>query len=278
MSSFIKKVGKVLAAPYTAGASLSSDKVSDWVTGTIANTAPVVAGAVGGESGSLLSSILGGISPMLGTLSDVLKDKYNLANQKELARYNADQQLRLNKDAFNKNLDMWKMENAYNSPEQQMARFEAAGLNKNLIYGQQNTSGSAPTFQAPTFSTGDFRPVDTRIQRQQLALAMQEHKAQLQSQQIENMMKAQQLDLAERRERREDRLATAQIKAMQDNAGLHWSQYEYNVKKPQSWIGRNWSDIKNIAKNDGSTAWQGVKNWSKNKFKERYPNLSNFHY
>lgn len=252
---FLKSVGKVLAAPYTAGASLGdSNKLSDWISGTVANTAPVVAGAVGGESGALLSSILGGIY-------DVFKDKYNLANQKELAHYNADQQLRLNQDAFNKNLEMWNMENAYNSPEQQMARFEAAGLNKNLIYGQQNTAGSAPTFQAPTFSTGDFHPVDTRMQRQQLALAMQEHKAQLQNQQIENMMKAQQIDLAERRERREDRLASAQIKAMQDNAGLRWSQYEYNVNKPQSWIGRNWSDIKDIVKTDGSSAWSTWKNW-----------------
>lgn len=32
----------------------------------------------------------------------------------------------------------WNMQNAYNSPEAQMQRFKAAGLNPNLIYGQQN--------------------------------------------------------------------------------------------------------------------------------------------
>lgn len=32
----------------------------------------------------------------------------------------------------------WNMMNAYNSPAEQMARFKAAGLNPNLIYGQQN--------------------------------------------------------------------------------------------------------------------------------------------
>lgn len=32
----------------------------------------------------------------------------------------------------------WNMMNTYNSPEAQMQRFKAAGLNPNLIYGQQN--------------------------------------------------------------------------------------------------------------------------------------------
>ena len=35
--------------------------------------------------------------------------------------------------------------NDYNSPENQMKRFKAAGLNPNLIYGQQNTGGSIAT-------------------------------------------------------------------------------------------------------------------------------------
>lgn len=238
---FLKSVGKVLAAPYTAGASLgSSNKISDWISGTVANTAPAVSGAVGGDSGALLSNILGGVY-------DVLKDKYNLANQKELAHYEADEQMRLNQDAFNKNLQMWNMENAYNSPEQQMARFEAAGLNKNLIYGQQNTAGSGPTFQAPTFNVGDYHPVDTRMQRQQLALAMEEHKAQLQNQQIENMMKAQHLDLAERTANREDRLVDAQIKAMQANLGLHHLEFGQRLsetKEQNAW--RRYQDDKKL--------------------------------
>lgn len=40
------------------------------------------------------------------------------------------------------NENRWKIENEYNSPEQQMARFRAAGLNPNLIYGQGNSGGS----------------------------------------------------------------------------------------------------------------------------------------
>lgn len=40
------------------------------------------------------------------------------------------------------NVANWNMENAYNSPEAQMARYISAGLNPNLIYSQQNTAGS----------------------------------------------------------------------------------------------------------------------------------------
>lgn len=41
-------------------------------------------------------------------------------------------------------LEMWNMQNAYNSPEQQMERFKAAGLNPNLIYGQGNSGNASP--------------------------------------------------------------------------------------------------------------------------------------
>lgn len=38
------------------------------------------------------------------------------------------------------NVEQWAKENEYNSPSAQMARYAAAGLNPNLIYGQSNTS------------------------------------------------------------------------------------------------------------------------------------------
>lgn len=43
------------------------------------------------------------------------------------------------------NVAMWNAENEYNTPANQMRRFQDAGLNPNLIYGQQNTSASAPS-------------------------------------------------------------------------------------------------------------------------------------
>lgn len=53
--------------------------------------------------------------------------------------------------AYQRSIQMWQMQNAYNTPAQQMQRFGAAGLNANLIYGQGNAgnANNAPSYQAP---------------------------------------------------------------------------------------------------------------------------------
>lgn len=58
-------------------------------------------------------------------------------------------------------LDDWDRQNNYNSPSSQMQRFKDAGLNPNLIYGQNNVSqavrsspSEAPRLQAPQFDFG----------------------------------------------------------------------------------------------------------------------------
>lgn len=53
---------------------------------------------------------------------------------------------------FQNQLVAWNMNNQYNSPASQMERFKEAGLNPNLIYGQQNTSQTAaPALIHPEF-------------------------------------------------------------------------------------------------------------------------------
>lgn len=52
------------------------------------------------------------------------------------------------------NRQNWEMQNAYNTPEAQMARFEAAGLNPNLIYSQSNEAGSIASV-SPAMSGGE---------------------------------------------------------------------------------------------------------------------------
>jgi hypothetical protein len=54
----------------------------------------------------------------------------------------------------------WNMQNAYNSPSQQMQRYKEAGLNPNLIYGQmtnspviRSTDMKMPDFVAPKIDT-----------------------------------------------------------------------------------------------------------------------------
>lgn len=64
---------------------------------------------------------------------------------------------------YTDNLNLWHMQNEYNSPAAQMQRFTDAGLNPALIYGQQNTSGplGSPDVQKPQFDSprvGDAIP------------------------------------------------------------------------------------------------------------------------
>ena len=51
---------------------------------------------------------------------------------------------KLAQHTFNKNVEMWKMQNKYNEPKNQMARLKSAGLNPNLMYGK-GTPGNAQT-------------------------------------------------------------------------------------------------------------------------------------
>lgn len=53
------------------------------------------------------------------------------------------------------NLEDWHMQNEYNSPQQQMARMKAAGLNPNLIYEGNPNVASANVGMA---DTGNYKP------------------------------------------------------------------------------------------------------------------------
>jgi hypothetical protein len=57
---------------------------------------------------------------------------------------------KLAQHSFNKNVEMWKMQNEYNSPKNQMARYNEAGLNPNLMYdkGTSGNSQTMPQYQA----------------------------------------------------------------------------------------------------------------------------------
>lgn len=58
------------------------------------------------------------------------------------------------------NMQMWKMQQEYNSPANQMKRYREAGLNPNLIYGSGSASAgnatSAPEMQAHQSGVGKF--------------------------------------------------------------------------------------------------------------------------
>lgn len=81
----------------------------------------------------MIGSILGGISSLTGSYAAY-------KGQKDTNKTN----IRLAQEGREHDVNMWNMQNAYNTPEMQMQRLKEAGLNPNLIYG----SGQASTGNA----------------------------------------------------------------------------------------------------------------------------------
>lgn len=106
----------------------------------------------------MAGSISSGIMALAGDIAqaDAARDaaqQYN-EEQRSLAEYQNEW-----------NLQQWNRENEYNSPLQQMKRFQEAGLNPNLIYGQQNLSASSPN------AVGyDSKPVQSKFSSRMAAL------------------------------------------------------------------------------------------------------------
>lgn len=74
---------------------------------------------------------------------------------RKTAERNVDRTIQANKEeaelAYQRQVEMWNRQNAYNTPEAQMNRFKEAGLNPHLIYGQGNAGNAAPppAYQPP---------------------------------------------------------------------------------------------------------------------------------
>lgn len=86
----------------------------------------------------------------------------------------ADKNNRANRDlselAYRQNLEQWSRENEYNSPLQQMQRYKDAGLNPNLIYGQQNLSASSPQLKYERQEAGHVAPYQRQASNVKLEL------------------------------------------------------------------------------------------------------------
>lgn len=84
----------------------------------------------------------GGIANLAGS---AINAGANAQLSKRQRRYN---DLLFDKEAENR-LHMWNLQNEYNTPKAQMERFQEAGLNPNLIYGQ-GTPGNAQKVDTTT--------------------------------------------------------------------------------------------------------------------------------
>lgn len=102
-------------------------------------------------AGGLLSGLFNAGSQSSTNKTNLQIARETNASQMALAQYQADQ-----------NLNLWHLNNAYNSPAEQMERYKQAGLNPNLIYGNGsssagNSSSPAQGYQAPTLQRATLR-------------------------------------------------------------------------------------------------------------------------
>jgi len=90
----------------------------------------------------------------------------NAKSQQQINQDNIDAQKAAAEQEQKYNLENWNRENAYNHPEQQMARLRQAGLNPNLVYGRgadatagsiNKTSVNAPNLQAPMYDVSPLQ-------------------------------------------------------------------------------------------------------------------------
>jgi len=109
--------------------------------------AAAAASAAAPAAASLTPSLIAGGAGLLGSVINAGSQLGTNSSQLSYSREMYDKQ---RADA----LADWNMQNSYNSPKEQMARFKEAGLNPNLIYGQMSNSpvvrSSSPQSYNPT--------------------------------------------------------------------------------------------------------------------------------
>lgn len=122
----------------------------------------------GTGSGGSTPSGGGGMSggDWLGALINLGGAIYQTESQKSMQR----KQNKFNKQeaelAYQREIDMWNLQNAYNDPSAQMARLRAAGLNPNMVYGQSSggaagqSSSSSPSYSP---AQGNFQAFPINI-------------------------------------------------------------------------------------------------------------------
>lgn len=209
----------------------------------------------------MLGAVIAGGASLLGSaLGFGSQKKTNKANM-ELAKYQNEWQSQENEKAFQRNLQMWNLQNAYNSPTQQMARLRSAGLNPNLVYGSGvtgNSAGSTPQYQPVDIKRAELSPY--RGWNQGLTdavsnfLAFRSNRAQVENMEAQNSLIRQQtateatrqaniaastarsefdLSQANRLKDVSVSMAEAQMSKAQHDASTAWSQSQ------QSWIKTN---------------------------------------
>jgi len=100
------------------------------------------------------------VAPIIAGAASLIGDLFNSSSQESINRQNIAFQREMYGQQQKDYLRNWSLQNSYNSPQEQMRRFQQAGLNPNLIYGQGNpgNSGPVPTpdVQAPELRSPEW--------------------------------------------------------------------------------------------------------------------------
>ena len=107
------------------------------------------------------AAIIGGLGSIIGSAIGANAQRQANIQNMQLAKYQNNWQTAENDKAWNRSIEMWNMQNQYNSPTAQMSRLRQAGLNPNLVYGSGvtgNNAGSTPQYQPAKIQRATMEP------------------------------------------------------------------------------------------------------------------------
>lgn len=192
------------------------------------------AGMEGSASAAMLIPAIGGI---VDTVVSSETAKRN--TDKTIAAQKAEAEL-----AYQRQVAMWHMQNAYNSPAEQMKRFGAAGLNPHLIYGHGTPGNSSGTpqyqpanlqyrYAAPAYGAAVSSILPTLMSVGTWMQNMRQSEVDIQSKQT-NIEKAEQLiDFLRERNPREIQKLDNVLSVYPYQRSLLYSQQELAQRKVQ---------------------------------------------
>lgn len=152
-------------------------------------------------------TLIGGAG-LIGSIVGAGAQIYDSYQASKTAKRNTDATIAANsaeaEKAYRREVEMWNMMNAYNSPEAQMARYQAAGLNPHMV-GQSGTgSGNATTmprynppniqyrYQAPQPGSGIAQILPVIMQVGTWMQSMRFSESKIRGQEITNLYKTSQ--------------------------------------------------------------------------------------
>ena len=141
------------------------------------------------------SGLIAGFGSLLNSgIGMAAQRNANIQNM-QLAKYQNNWQTAENEKAYARSVEMWNMQNRYNSPTAQMSRLRQAGLNPNLAYGSGvtgNSAGSAPQYQPAKIQRATMEPYRGwnlgLSDAASMYMAMRQNKAQVENMEAQNKL------------------------------------------------------------------------------------------